>query len=170
MNLQVTNQTKGEIFNSVKTFLLENEFIITKTDDSRPWGGFFVIDELQAAKFKKKFFANALKNKSNENKKISPKILIVESNKRLSWQYHHRRSEIWKIIGGKAAIMRSPTDEEGNTEIKKINDLIYLSQGERHRLIGLDTWGVIAEMWEHTDPDNLSDEDDIVRVQDDFGR
>jgi hypothetical protein len=30
--------------------------------------------------------------------------------------------------------------------------------------------GVIAEIWQHTDANHPSDEDDIIRVQDDFGR
>jgi len=51
-----------------------------------------------------------------------------------------------------------------------IGNLISLEQGERHRLVGLDDWGVVAEIWMHTDPSNPSDEDDIVRLQDDFGR
>jgi hypothetical protein len=42
--------------------------------------------------------------------------------------------------------------------------------GQRHRLIGLDQWGVVAEIWQHTDSENPSDESDIVRLQDDFGR
>jgi hypothetical protein len=29
---------------------------------------------------------------------------------------------------------------------------------------------MIAEIWQHTNADQPSDEDDIVRVQDDFGR
>jgi mannose-6-phosphate isomerase len=29
---------------------------------------------------------------------------------------------------------------------------------------------MIAEIWQHTDPENPSDENDIVRLQDDFGR
>lgn len=37
--------------------------------------------------------------------------------------------------------------------------------GERHRLIGLNNWGVIAEIWRHTDKENPSDEDDIVRLR-----
>ena len=39
-----------------------------------------------------------------------------------------------------------------------------------HRLVGLSNWGIIAEIWQHTDPEKPSDEEDIVRVQDDFGR
>ena len=30
--------------------------------------------------------------------KLSPKILIVNPNSKLSWQYHHRRAEIWRCI------------------------------------------------------------------------
>jgi hypothetical protein len=29
---------------------------------------------------------------------------------------------------------------------------------------------MVAEIWQHTDPNHPSDEDDIVRLQDDFGR
>ena len=47
---------------------------------------------------------------------------------------------------------------------------IILQQGERHRLVGLSDYAVIAEIWQHTDATNPSDEDDIVRLQDDFGR
>jgi hypothetical protein len=49
-------------------------------------------------------------------------------------------------------------------------DQIILQQGERHRLIGLDDYSIVAEIWQHTDNNNLSDEEDIIRVQDDFGR
>ena len=49
-------------------------------------------------------------------------------------------------------------------------DIIQLKQGERHRLLGTESWGIIAEIWRHTDAANPSNEDDIVRVQDDFGR
>ena len=49
-------------------------------------------------------------------------------------------------------------------------DQIKLKQGERHRLIGLDEYCLVAEIWQHIDKNNPSNEDDIVRVQDDFGR
>lgn len=171
MNFSFTNQTsKTEVFQTVQKFILENGFKIVKVDQDRPWGGFFVIDESQSAKFKNYFFNVDDENNSDRKGKLSPKILIVEGKKRLSWQYHHRRSEIWKVVGGEVGVKRSYTDEEGPAETKKTNELISLQQGERHRLIGLDSWGIIAEIWQHTDPGNPSDEDDIVRVQDDFGR
>jgi len=37
-------------------------------------------------------------------------------------------------------------------------------------LIGLDSWSIVSEIWQDTDPEQPSDEDDIVRLQDDFGR
>jgi hypothetical protein len=51
-----------------------------------------------------------------------------------------------------------------------MNDVVKLVQGQRHRLVGTDEWGIIAEIWKHTDKENPSDEEDIVRVEDDFGR
>jgi mannose-6-phosphate isomerase len=101
---------------------------------------------------------------------LSPKILIVAPDKRLSWQYHHRRAEIWRVIQGQAGVVTSDTDEEGALQVLNVGDTITLQQGERHRLIGLSDYAVIAEIWQHTDANHPSDEDDIVRVQDDFGR
>ena len=69
-----------------------------------------------------------------------------------------------------ASVVTSNTDEEKDLAELKIGDIIQLKQGERHRLIGLSGWGIIAEIWRHTDPSNPSDESDIVRLQDDFGR
>ena len=95
---------------------------------------------------------------------------MVEPKKKLSWQYHHRRSEIWKVIKNQAGVIISDTDKQGEVQVKNLNEVIKLQQGERHRLVGLDQWGIIAEIWQHTDPNNPSNEEDIVRVQDDFGR
>jgi len=102
--------------------------------------------------------------------KLSPKILVVAPDKRLSWQFHHRRAEIWKVIGGTVGVKTNNTDEEGELQELSLGNFIQLEKGERHRLIGLDSWGIVAEIWQHTDPENPSDEDDIVRLQDDFGR
>jgi len=67
-------------------------------------------------------------------------------------------------------VKTSATDEEGEIQELAPGAFIKLEQGERHRLIGLENWGIVAEIWQHTNPENPSDEDDIVRVQDDFGR
>ena len=161
---------KNEVFEKVKNYLTENGFSIIDSDQTRPWGGFFVIDEQQSQKFIDFFFSQVENSKKESSGKISPKILIVEKEKRLSWQYHHRRSELWKVIGGKVGVVQSDNDTETSVQTKILNNVISLRQGERHRLIGLESWGIVAEIWQHTDNNNPSDENDIVRVQDDFGR
>ena len=165
-----TETTKQQIFADTEAKLKEQGFSIANQDQSRPWGGFFVIDEGQAQKFADTYFDGMSIDKLKISGKLSPKILIVAPEKRLSWQYHHRRAEIWRVVKGTVGVITSDTDEEGELKSFRPGDLITLKQGERHRLVGLQEWGVLAEIWQHTDASNPSDEDDIVRVQDDFGR
>ena len=165
-----SHETKKEVFKLVKSFLEENGFRILNADESRPWGGFFVIDEDQSKKFIDFFFHEVEDSTKKSRGKISPKILIVEKQKRLSWQYHHRRAELWKVIGGRVGVVQSDNDNETSIQTKNVNEIVKLKQGERHRLIGLDTWGIVAEIWQHSDKENPSNESDIVRLQDDFGR
>jgi mannose-6-phosphate isomerase len=164
------NEPKEQIFEKVAAYLSDNNLKIDKQDITRPWGGFFVIDESEAEKFIALYFPHLTKDELNISGKLSPKILVVAPNKRLSWQYHHRRAEIWKLIDGVAGVVTSDTDDEKEITHFNIGDIIQLKQGERHRLLGTSGWGIIAEIWRHTDAANPSDEDDIVRVQDDFGR
>ena len=145
-------------------------FDIVAQDFDRPWGGFLVIEEAQAQVFSNYFFKGLDADMLKIGEKLSPKILMVQPKARLSWQYHKRRAEIWQIYHGSAGIIRSNTDQENSMEIYSEGAQIVLAQGERHRLIGLDDFCVVAEIWQHTDQDHPSDEDDIVRVQDDFGR
>ena len=171
MSLQFSKNTPKElVFESVTEYLNKQQLRISKEDSSRPWGGFFVLDETQAEKFISLYFSNLTKDELTIAGKLSPKILVVAPNQRLSWQYHFRRAEIWKLIGGTAAVVTSDTDDEKETTLLNIGDVILLKQGERHRLVGLDGWGIVAEIWRHTDEINPSDEEDIVRLQDDFGR
>ena len=54
--------------------------------------------------------------------------------------------------------------------VERYRELISHDTQIRHRLMGADNWGVVAEIWRHTNPSLPSEEDDIVRVQDDYGR
>jgi mannose-6-phosphate isomerase-like protein (cupin superfamily) len=161
---------KEQHFRKVKEDLEFQGFEILQMDLQRPWGGFFVINEDQAQKFSDTYFSGIAVDQLKISGKLSPKILVVAPQTRISWQYHHRRAEIWQVISGTVGVISSFTDQEA--ELKRYNpgDQIVLKQGERHRLVGLDYWGVIAEIWQHTDATNPSDESDIIRVQDDFGR
>ncbi|MBC7936875.1 MAG: phosphoheptose isomerase [Rhizobacter sp.] len=162
-------KSKEEVFSEVEGNI--SSFVrIADKDTSRPWGGFLVIEEEDSEKFIEKFFPELTKEALSISGKLSPKILMVAPNKKLSWQYHHRRAEVWKLINGTAGVVRSNDDTEKELIVLQAGDTIELQQGERHRLIGLDHWGIVAEIWRHTDAQNPSDEDDIVRIQDDFGR
>lgn len=167
MSLLEDQQT---LFSEVEKELTEQGFTIASKDFDRPWGGFFVIDEAQAQRFAELYFNHVPLNELKISGKLSPKILVVAPDKRLSWQYHHRRAEIWKVLKGEVGVITSDTDEEGELQTLQPDTTITLRQGERHRLVGLNDWGVLAEIWRHTDGAHPSDENDIVRVQDDFGR
>lgn len=162
--------TKEALFDKIQQRLETEGLTVEKRDLNRPWGGFFVIDETQAQKFADLYFEGIQIDTLKISGKLSPKILVVAPKKRLSWQYHHRRAEIWRVVEGTVGIVRSETDKEGQLQEFNPGDTITLKQGERHRLVGLSEWGVLAEIWQHTDANHPSDEEDIVRVQDDFGR
>ena len=144
-------------------------FTIIAKDFERPWGSFLVIKEEQAQDFANRFFNGIDVGNLRVEGKLSPKILIVKSGARLFWQYHHRRAEIWQVYQGEVGIIRSDDDIEGELVRFKEGDQVRLAQGERHRLIGLEDYGIVAEIWQHTDT-IPSDEEDIIRVQDDFSR
>lgn len=170
MHLFFSSQvSKDEVFDAMRNELEQQDFTVIN-EEKRPWGGFFVLDEEQAEKFIETYFPSLDKSDLLAKNKLSPKILIVEAGKRLSWQYHFRRAEVWKVIGGNAGVIRSDTDEQNEIEKFSVGDIINLKKGERHRLVGLEDWGIIAEIWQHTDKDQPSDEEDIVRLEDDFGR
>ncbi len=96
--------------------------------------------------------------------------MIVKPGARLSWQHHLGSAETWKVITGPVGIVKSSDDTEGEIINHQNGEILVLQQEERHRLIGLDNWGVVAEFWQHTDVAHPSDEEDIVRLQDDYFR
>lgn len=161
---------KSSIFKKIEDDLTQKGFKIDNQDQTRPWGGFFVINEDQAQPFADTYFEGIAVDDLKISGKLSPKILVVAPGMRLSWQYHHRRAEIWRVLSGNVGVVTSHTDEEGDLQVLKPGELIKLEQGQRHRLIGINDWGILAEIWQHTEKDEPSNEDDIVRVQDDFGR
>ena len=159
-----------EIFATYRRRLTDEGFAFERTDFERPWGGFFVIEEAQAPQFIARYFPGRSTDDLIGGRKVSPKILIVRPGKRLSWQYHHRREEVWRVVDGPVAVAHGMSDGQPAPTTYRAGETVVLAKGERHRLIGLDDFGVVAEIWQHTDPDHPSDEDDIVRLQDDFGR
>ena len=159
-----------KIIKEIENILKNQNFEIISSDFKRPWGGFIVIDENLSDKFLDLFFDTEFKNKIDFKTKLSPKILVIKPNKRLSWQYHNRRSEIWSVIKGDILVSRSQNDNEGSLIQLKKGEQIEIASKIRHRIIGTEDYALVAEIWIHTDKNNPSDENDIIRLQDDFNR
>ena len=99
-----------DIFETTRIKLNNQGLRIDRYDLNRPWGGFFVLDENQAQAFADIYFEGLDVAPLRIAGKLSPKILLVNPEARLSWQYHHRRAETWRIVEGPVGIVRSATD------------------------------------------------------------
>jgi|SRR5665213_3268220 len=88
------------------------------------------------------------------------KIITVAAGKRLSLQYHQKRSEFWRVLAG------SGTATIGSEEKPAaIGDEFEIAAGAQHRLAAGPEGLTVLEI-----AFGDFDEGDIVRVEDDFGR
>jgi mannose-6-phosphate isomerase len=158
------------VFNQAARILLDRGFRLIDLDAKKPWGFYLSVDETQAAEFIDEFYKGVELKEVDKSLALRPKFLGIAPGKRLSWQYHHRRGEIWRTLAGSYQLITSLSDVEGPPETINEGQVITIAQGIRHRGAGLAGWALVAEIWQHTDPNNPSNENDIVRVQDDFGR
>jgi mannose-6-phosphate isomerase len=94
------------------------------------------------------------------NEPCSVKLLYVKASSRLSLQYHNRRKEFWKVIRGPVDVQIGDDVITGNE-----GDEFEIPVGVKHRLQGLSSHGIILEI-----SFGDFDEQDIVRLDDDFGR
>lgn len=146
------------------------EIVEALSSCDRPWGAFLRIDDHSLAQFYEAYWQNIQVPAASDMLRLDPKILIVAPGARLSLQYHHRRSEHWRVLDGPVKIALG---QDGNTLQEKVyypGEVLRIPKTQWHRLIGTDSWGRVAEIWEHTDANAPSDEEDIVRVEDDYGR
>jgi mannose-6-phosphate isomerase len=109
--------------------------------DERPWGSFVVLDEGDGYKVKR---------------------IEVLPNKRLSYQKHSRRSEHWFVVTGKARV----TLEEKEF-LLEAGQAIDIPTGSAHRV---ENPGPEKLIFIEIQRGDYLGEDDIVRLQDDYGR
>lgn len=110
--------------------------------DRRPWGTFHVLDE-------------------NEGFKV--KRIEVLANKRLSYQKHSRRAEHWFVVSGIAKVTLN-----GEEIIVKTGESVDIPLGAAHRVENPHDSEMLVFI-EVQQGDYLG-EDDIERLEDDFGR
>ena len=108
----------------------------------RPWGNYTVLDDGEA------------------DHKV--KRLVVHPGKRLSYQRHSRRAEHWFIVAGTATVTL-----DGAVTTVHTGESIDIPMEGAHRVANEgDTDVVLIEVQHGT----YFGEDDIVRLEDDFGR
>ncbi|MDF2797534.1 MAG: cpsB [Devosia sp.] len=107
----------------------------------RPWGGYSSV--LSGERFQ-------------------VKRLFVNPGKKLSLQRHHHRSEHWIVVRGTAEVT-----VDGTVSVLTENQSIYLPLGATHRLAN--PGKILLELIEVQTGSYLG-EDDIIRMEDDFGR
>lgn len=93
------------------------------------------------------------------NEKSTVKLVNVNSGKRLSLQYHSKRSDFWKVVVGKIEV----TLNSAKTILKR-GETITIPVGAIHRITGIED-SIILEI-----SFGEFNEKDIVRLDDDFGR
>lgn len=107
----------------------------------RPWGKYYVLEDKPTHKVKR---------------------IEVNPDQRLSYQYHHHRSEVWTIIQGQALVILD--DEEHHLTA---GEVILIPQGAKHRIKNPGKELLIFVEVQHG---TYFGEDDIIRIQDDYSR
>ena len=110
--------------------------------DKRPWGNFTVLDE------------TAFDHKVNR--------IVVDPHKRLSYQQHSKRAEHWFIVSGTAIVTLDGVEHEVSE-----GESIDIKLGQAHRCENRTDQPVVFIEVQHG---SYFGEDDIVRLEDDFGR
>ncbi|BAF69309.1 mannose-1-phosphate guanylyltransferase/mannose-6-phosphate isomerase [Nitratiruptor sp. SB155-2] len=98
----------------------------------------------------------------HEDKRFKVKTLVVKPGKRLSLQKHFHRSEHWVVVKGTALVQI-----EEKEFLLRSNESTFIPMGAKHRLSN--PGKVPLEVVEVQVGEYLG-EDDIVRLQDDYGR
>jgi mannose-6-phosphate isomerase len=98
--------------------------------------------------------------KFHENKFCTVKLIYVNANSRLSLQYHKKRSEFWKVIKGTAMV-----EIDKKRIVLGEGETITIPRQAKHRVLALESECIILEI-----SYGRFDENDIVRLEDDYHR
>lgn len=164
---------KATIVDRITREIRQAGYTLAEIDDSRPWGAFFRAEDNEANRFLGEFFLGTSPvdaRLGNPDAALSPKILMVESGKRLSLQRHDRRAERWHFLTSGRYIKGTTLENIQEYEASP-GDVVQFEARDIHRLIGHAAhYTLVAEVWQHTYPDKPSNEDDITRLDDDYQR
>lgn len=129
--------------NIISRKITNNEKVLSAAPgfEQRPWGSFTVLDERSGYKVKR---------------------IEVLPGKRLSYQKHRHRSEHWMVVSGAGKVTL-----DGHERLVHSGETVTVPVGAAHRVENpcLETL-IFIEIQRGT----YLGEDDIERLQDDFGR
>ena len=109
--------------------------------EERPWGSFENLLDTEYCKVKR---------------------IIVKPGQRLSYQFHYKRSEVWVIVQGTAIVTLDGEDIEYTN-----GQIVDIPVRTKHRVRNDSNEDLI---FIETQTGTYFGEDDIVRIEDDYGR
>ena len=113
--------------------------------EERPWGSFENLLDEDYCKVKR---------------------IIVKPGQRLSYQYHHKRNECWVVVQGRATVTLDGKDFEYESD-NELGNIVNIPVGTKHRVRNDEEIDLI---FIETQTGTYFGEDDIVRIEDDYGR
>lgn len=121
--------------------------------ESRPWGRYEVLSEF-------------LPSRDSSRIQVKVKRIIVNPGERISYQYHQHRVEYWWAVEGSGII----TINDHESEFKAGNRAMIPSYVKHRVQADPDCRLVFIEIQESAGVNGYLDEDDIIRIEDDYGR
>jgi len=110
-------------------------------DEVRPWGSYTVLDDAETHKVKR---------------------IVVRPGQRLSYQLHQQRAEHWVVVAGTALVTL-----DGEEHVVDPGRAIDIPLGGAHRI---ENSGTDDLVFIEVQLGTYFGEDDIVRLDDDYGR
>jgi mannose-6-phosphate isomerase len=114
---------------------------VSADDGQRPWGNYVVLDDAPSHKVKR---------------------IVVSPGQRLSYQRHSQRAEHWLMVAGEALVTLND-----KKVVLAAGDAIDIPRGASHRIANPGTTELVFIEVQLGD---YFGEDDIERLEDDFGR
>ena len=168
------SMTKAQALRQLRHMIRSLHYSVVEAIEDKPWGGMYRFDDRQSERFVAEFFPGMTLFEAKlgrDDVRLSPKIILLEPGKRVSWQYHNRRAERWHFLTD-GLYETSYGDIEPKVKKATPGTIVQIDSQERHRVCGAGPtqYTLVAEIWQHIDRADPSDESDIVRLADDYSR
>lgn len=141
--LLVADRTRVQDVNRIVECLrqMQHEAHLVHRTVYRPWGTYTVLERGEGFKIKR---------------------IVVKPGASLSLQLHHHRNEHWVVVSGTATVINGKEER-----LVQRNESTYIPAGTPHRLMNPGSADLVIIEVQSGD---YVEEDDIVRLEDDYGR